>query len=316
MRQTTIGLILPALLFFAPASGEAYHDGYYYPPQVMIQAPPPYAAYPAPSVMYQTPPAASYNPPVMIQVLPEPVSSAAAAVPTPSAHQHPVKHGRRVETRVEGQGVQVNTTCANCTVTNNVYADGARVVKSAAESSGEKPQPAPVVSATPDNPKPSKKAAVTKPKPAAKNGNGKLAAKQARPWPEEYSWSWYLFLIMVLGVVALLVLFLLFGGGRPRNAVTPPDGPEPNPGQPNPASEPASPAPLKGQGERPSGPAPEVAPPAGPAMSGGGRGAKPEKAGKRPRPRVHRHKCEHPDCAHKIVICCHNDDDAQPKASG
>ena len=99
-----LGLVLVLTAFcLAPVVADAQWGPQSYPyhgtPQVMYQAPP--VMYPAPQVVYQAP--------VMIQVVPEPPRVVVMPAPRPE---------KKVETRIQGDGVSVVTKCTNCTVTN------------------------------------------------------------------------------------------------------------------------------------------------------------------------------------------------------
>ena len=189
-----LGLVLVLTAFcLAPVVADAQWGPQSYPyhgtPQVMYQAPP--VMYPAPQVVYQSP--------VMIQVVPEPPRVVVMPAPRPE---------KKVETRIQGDGVSVVTKCTNCTVTNNVYANGAKVVP--------------------------------------KNGNGNGTASDTKPastavkswWDDPNSlWIW---LIAAAGAILVLLAILfgqpLWGGSRPGSP-----NPASEPVSPAPVAAPAAP---------------------------------------------------------------------------
>lgn len=186
---------------------------------------------------------------------------------------------KRVENRMEAAGgVQVNTTCTHCTVTNKVHAAGINAEEKVLKLA---PKPAPA-----------SKQAVSKPK---KNGNG----GDAKPAVTREYYSWMLAGLLVAAVLILVLLATLVARSMGRG------GSRSDP--PNPMSAPAPPAPAGGGNASTPG--------QGPAITGdGGRGhAGATSAARRP-PRVHAKKCQHDGCPHTVAICCHNGDNGQDAA--
>ena len=151
-----------------------------------------------PYVMYPAPPTVIYNPPpVMIQVVPEPSRVVVMPAPRPE---------KKVETRIQGDGVSVVTKCTNCTVTNTVYAERAKVG----------------------------------------NGNGNGKKEEAKPTPSAAKSWWddpnSLWIWLIAAAIAILTLLaILFGRPLWGGSRTCSPNPVPEPVRPAPAAAPAVP---------------------------------------------------------------------------
>lgn len=198
-----LGLVLSLAAFcLAPVVADAQwgQQGSFVYPEPQIGYPysgTPQVMYPAPPVMYPAPPIVIYNPPpVMIQVVPA----------LPRVVVAPVRPEKRIETRIQGDGVSVVTKCANCTVTNTVYAERAKVGNG--NGNGKKEE--------------------AKPTPSA-----------AKSWWDDPNSLWIWLIAAAVAILTLLAILLgrpLWGGSRSG-----PPNPAPEPVLPAPAAAPAAP---------------------------------------------------------------------------
>ena len=245
MRKALFVFALAMLIFWPFTAGAQWGTYFVYPdPQGMYLAPPPVMIQvvpqmPSPRVIILVPPS---EPPLVVIQRP------------PAVYQPTDEAG--VETRIEAAGgVQVNTTCTNCTVTNNVAVEKAKTVSSPKQKLDEKPKPAPVS-------KLKKNDGSVKPPAASVN-------KLYEPLPVSTV------ILLALLLVVLFVGLLAFVAHRMGSCSR-----RPGPSGPTLAPAPANATPVV--------PVSVTESPATPR-----------------RPLVHRKKCEHPDCHHKIEICCH-----------
>lgn len=248
MKRTLWVVLAAALAVLIPVLAEAQWTYPYphYQPYIILEAPPVVAVPQPPQVIVHSAP----QPHQQIIIL-DPTKWQVSSAPAPAP---PTRAAATVQTKVEAAGgVQVNTTCASCTVTNTVNVGQPKPEEPKVEA---KPSPKPAVA----DKKVEKK---TEPVAEKKNGNGdKETAEPSTKEPK----GWFSRPIddyMVIGVTALaaaliaaIIMWIIAAGRRPSGLpgtagpIAPPQ-PWPAPSAPAPAAAPVgAPATAASDGTR------------------------------------------------------------------
>lgn len=226
----------------------------------------PQVIYPAPPpVMYPAPPQVIYTPPPQVMIQLQP------ALPPQVVVQVPRPAGEQPHRHyvLKSGGATIITRCSNCTVNNTIKVKdgvkGGRVVVKRSH------KPAPKPSAT---------------SPSADSWLAVLLVAAA----------------MVTAVIVLLAIVINQRMTRPRTAPSPTPAPAPVSAS-NTRADAARRSSLRPRPE-PLPTAPVVPIGADKADSAAGEEGR-HKSCDIPKGRVHRRKCDHPDCNKKVEICCH-----------